>query len=49
MARIQTARTRGVRAKLVYHFTRRALVNCQAANPSDCSNRSRCSHTRPRC
>jgi hypothetical protein len=49
MARIQTARARGGRAKLVYHFTRRALVILSGANPSECSNRSRCSHTRPRC
>ena len=33
MARIQTARARGVRAKLVYHFTRRALVKLSGREP----------------
>jgi len=33
MARIQPARARGVRAKLVYHFTRRALVKLSGREP----------------
>jgi len=33
MARIQPARARGVRAKLVYHFARRALVKLSGREP----------------